>query len=292
MYVQTETIKIMRKELKNFNKSFVAEYIKDECFNKNSNFIGIWVGKPGSGKSVSALRMCEVIDPKFTINNVVFSIQELLKAVEIFQNLHEKGVDIRGSCILYDEAGVSADNRQWQDKLHKALNDSIEIFRFLNLVLMITVPGRNRIDKKFRELIHGQFYPYEKGKDYRMVKFFLFKQDMLRNIEYNQYLKMQTRGWISKIKSLRVKKPRKELFDAYEKRMLTYKRKILTRSLKQVTKTESPNPQKKALSKRQEQVYILKKKNYTNTEIAKMLGISIPAITVNLQAARYKGWQV
>lgn len=291
MYVQNDTIKLMQKELGQKNKSLILEYIKDECFNKNSNFIGLWVGKPGIGKSVSALRTCEKLDPSFQIDQVVFSIDQLLSLILKFQEMMEKGIDIRGKAILYDEAGITADNREWQSQVHKALNDSIETFRFLNLVLMITVPGKNRIDSKIRELIHGTFYPTKKARDHRIVKFMLHKYDIIKEKEYSQYLRIQSHGWIAQIRTIKVFKPSRLLLNAYEKRMQMYKKRINIQSHQRVSGiNEKIFDDRKPLTDRQKQIYDLKRKNLKNKKISELLNISSVAVSKHLSAIRYKGY--
>ena len=92
--------------------SIITEYIDQEVNVFNRNFCGIFVGRVGTGKSWSALRYAEVIDPTFNIDRVVFKISDLLNLAKTLDP---------GKAIIFDEAGIDASNREsYMNKLNKA----------------------------------------------------------------------------------------------------------------------------------------------------------------------------
>lgn len=291
MFQQELIIPQIKQGIQTKSGNALVDYIHTECFDHNSNFIGIWTGKCGSGKSISSLRICELVDPTFTIERVCFDIESLMRLIVKFQEEKEQGIDIRGRCILYDEAGISMDNRAWQNQLHKILNDTIETFRFLNLVLMVTVPARNRIDKKMRDLFHGTFVITEKAEKYRRVKFYLEKVNPINNFEYRKYLNTRINGWNVRINSLKVYKPSAILLHQYEKRMTDYKQKINVRGLKQISKDVN-NKDKicsiRELSPRQSQVMEFLGQGLSKQEVAKKLGVSYGSVCAAFRGARLK----
>ena len=48
---------------------------------QNRNLIGIFVGDTGSGKSLSSISLAEQIDPDFSVERIVFTVQELITLV-------------------------------------------------------------------------------------------------------------------------------------------------------------------------------------------------------------------
>lgn len=295
MYSVSNALKMTRQQFgENFaHKSFVAEYIKDQCINKNSNFIGLWTGKPGCGKTLGAIRFCELIDPQFNEKFLVLNVQELMQNIVELQKMAEKGIDVRGRCILYDEAGISMDNREWQSKVHKSINDAIETFRHLNLVLMITVPGKSRIDSKLRQLVHAEFLPMKKTAQFSIVKFLLPKYNAIKEREYKQYLLVQTNGLKLKLKTIKVKKPSIKLLRACEKKITHFKNSVGLRSLQGVmgpAQNVSGDREKKGLSDKQRKVYLLRKSGCSLNEIAAQIGITVAGVNGHIRNIRSRGY--
>ncbi|MDS0257732.1 hypothetical protein ApAK_08680 [Thermoplasmatales archaeon AK] len=48
---------------------------------KNRNVIALFVGDTGSGKSLSAIRLAERVDPSFGVDRVVFTVKDFLALV-------------------------------------------------------------------------------------------------------------------------------------------------------------------------------------------------------------------
>ena len=117
--------------------NMLIEYIKERLFERNRNFIGIFVGETGSGKSFSALHMASQIDPNFERDckyKIIFSADDLYKL------LNEKKLK-QGDCILWEEMGVAADSRKFYTVQNQAVTYFLETGRALNIALLMTVPG-------------------------------------------------------------------------------------------------------------------------------------------------------
>jgi len=67
---------------------------------KNKNFLAVFLGPTGSGKTYSALRFAETLDPEFGIDRVAFSTIEFMKIL-----LYDESIK-SGSVIVWDETGV------------------------------------------------------------------------------------------------------------------------------------------------------------------------------------------
>jgi hypothetical protein len=279
-------------------KDLVAEWIARKTIKENSNFIGTWLGRPGCGKSYGALRFCETIsrltNQQFSVkDNVVFGIDPFIAKVVELNDRREKGEVINGTCILYDEAGVSMDNRQWWDKTHKSMNDVMETFRHLNLVVMITVPARDNLDKKLKYLAHGSFQPIKKSEGYSIVKFIEYNNNPLFDIEMKTYLKVRHHNWTVKIKTIKVPLPSLKLRNDYEKAQREFKGNLGINSLANIRKVKQVEPDLKLvrpLTKRQNQIYLLKRSGAMDEDIAVQLAISVGSVKNHVQVCKAKGW--
>ena len=100
-----------------FNYRSDGRVLLDTVFQKrlseNRNLNLLITGKVGGGKSYAGLSIGHFIDPKFTLNNVVFSVTDLYK-------LLDKNPPEPGSVVLLDEAGIDASNLESMSTTSKA----------------------------------------------------------------------------------------------------------------------------------------------------------------------------
>lgn len=104
------------------------------------------VGKPGSGKSFSALWIASKIDPSFDASRIVFNVRDYLRLLN--------AGTAPGQAILLDEAGVMAPSRRWQSQENVALSLTVESVRHRGLLTLITVPDQSMVDVTVRKLTH------------------------------------------------------------------------------------------------------------------------------------------
>lgn len=128
---------------------YFIDKLSKRVVNQNKNATILVVGDyVGCGKSYLSLKLGEVFHtannlPPFTIDNVGFMPEEFLSFV--------RSAD-RYSAFVFDDAGLSVSSRQWYSEINAILTSVVESYRFLNLVVFITVPIRSLIDKNIREL--------------------------------------------------------------------------------------------------------------------------------------------
>lgn len=129
-------------------KFSLPEIVRDRLLNKNKNWLCVIVGQTGSGKSYSALRLAEAIDPNFNIKQIGFKAKE-------FMNIINSGETSRGSIVVFDEAGVGMSSREWYTISNKMLGFILQTFRRDNIGVIFTVPSFSFIDSQARQLIHN-----------------------------------------------------------------------------------------------------------------------------------------
>lgn len=105
----------------------------------------IFTGEPGSGKSYSAIRLAVNLDPNFEVDNIVFD-------TESFLHLLNSGLK-RGSVIIFDDAGLGLNNRNWQDDQVIIFGETAESMRYRGIMVFYTVPRLPFIDNITRQLI-------------------------------------------------------------------------------------------------------------------------------------------
>ena len=186
-------------------------HIYNSIHKRNKNFIGVCVGRTGSGKSWSMLSLCETLDPTFTIDRCVFDFFQLRDLVA------SKKLEC-GSFILWDEAQVGVSSRESQSELNKETNKIASTFRNRNYGLIFTCPGLGMIDKWLRELTHYIFEPLD--IDYKTNRSLISLDKMDYNAKLDKIYKYPPTITVDdeqiKITSLWVPIPSLKLRTAYE----------------------------------------------------------------------------
>ncbi len=125
------------------------EWLSDACLRRcrrNQNAVVACIGPTGSGKSWAELRLAEISDPGFTADRVCFEPRDFIRVIS-------SGLPA-GSAVMLDEAGVRAGARNWYKELNKMLSAVFQSFRFLNLIILFSVPDTSMADVHIRSLTH------------------------------------------------------------------------------------------------------------------------------------------
>lgn len=155
-------------------------YVK--AVQKDWDFLLIIDGLVGSGKSVLAMQIAKYLDPKFTIEQIVFSSWEFRrKLIEI----------PKGSVLIFDEAILGLNNRDAMMFLQRELIKLLTMARQRNLFIILVIPTFFDLDRtiplsRARALLHVYDKNFERG-------FFLFfkrprmKQLYINGVKYHSY---------------------------------------------------------------------------------------------------------
>lgn len=147
----------------------------NKVYRKDKNVLVLVCGETGSCKSGSSLTKCieldrdgknrcrfylstDPFDPK---NRVVTSAQAFVKLVS--SNLP------KGSCVIWDEIGVDADNREYFTLKNRLIKKVFQTFRYLNLIVFMTVPDFKSVDIGVRRLVHAYIEMHGKTGDGNMA---------------------------------------------------------------------------------------------------------------------------
>lgn len=127
---------------------YLPNYIKSRV-DRNQNYVMLFVGQTGTGKSYAAMNLAEDLDPDFNINRVVFSADEFITVLNSDKSL------VKGSVIMWDEAGMGMPAREWYSISNKVISYVVQTFRVRGYILIMTTPSLKYIDSQIRSLFHG-----------------------------------------------------------------------------------------------------------------------------------------
>lgn len=184
---------------------------------RNRNYMGAMVGPTGSGKSWAALRMAELIDPDFTVDQVAFSVGEF---VELVNEDHPPG-----SVIVMDEAGVSMDSHTWYNSDQIQLGHILETWRHQNRAAIFTLPDFSGLQKSARGRMHALMETwginYQEGMS--RLRYRYIQQNPAEGDIYKKYHRFTNDIGVEEVcKFLYLKTPSRSLRRKYDNRKESY----------------------------------------------------------------------
>lgn len=218
-------------------RHILAKRIYHRVNRRNQNALICFVGPTGTGKSYSAIRLCQMVDPTFTTDRIKFTSKEFL-------GLLRDGNLKKGSAIIFDEFGVAHSARSWYDITNKMINFILQTFRRQNLVVCFTVPDASFVDIQARKLFHYiidlQRINYTENKAY--AKVFNVKPQLRAKEPYMIYpKKTETNGKSQKVTSIGFTKPDKETIKAYEKIKKEFSDSLMDNVVESIDREEKRN---------------------------------------------------
>lgn len=116
--------------------------------NNSESLVMVVTAKPGRGKTYMALRLAEILDPKFNPQiQIVYDTKQMLNAISETSPLKS------GQVLLVDEAQFSMSSRSWSDQLQKDLMENMQAVRSKGLIIIIVALGVDLLDIILRKHI-------------------------------------------------------------------------------------------------------------------------------------------
>jgi hypothetical protein len=202
------------------NKSILIKYINERVQKKNKNFLMVFIGGTGSGKSYAALKLAETLDNTFDISRCCFKAEDFMNVINEIIVRSEKGEDIRGKVILWDEFGVEHDSKRFMTISNRVINYFFQTSRHLNLIVIMTVPLLSFIDSSTRKLCHGigEMCGIDSKNEVATVKIKMLQTNVLTGKEYPKYMRYRNKRRLLVSKRLKFDLPSPELRATYEKK--------------------------------------------------------------------------
>lgn len=282
-----------KKIKKEKREPVLVQYIKQRVLKRNKNFVMVFIGPTGSGKSYSALRLAEQLDPTFSVDRVCFKAKDFMYKINELVELSDKGEDIRGKVLLWDEMGVEHNARSFMTISNRVINYFFQTSRHLNLIVIMTVPLLSFIDSSTRRLMHGfaEMQGIDIGNKTASVKVKLNQVNVMSGKEYPKYLRYRRNNRTYVSKKLKFKMPPKELYEPYELKRKAFTKELnigITEKLLQLEQKEKVV--KKGLTDTQIKVAEVLAQHGVE-EAAKKLNVSATAIYAHKTNIEKKGYQ-
>jgi hypothetical protein len=112
---------------------------------KGLNTIILIVGARGVGKSYLSLRLGEIYDKHFSVENVTFSIEEFLQQIDVLRKRP-------WSWLIFDEIGLEVAARDFMSMVNKVMSYVAQSFRYTKLNLCCVCPDPDMVDIHVRKL--------------------------------------------------------------------------------------------------------------------------------------------
>jgi hypothetical protein len=179
----------------------------------NEHFMGVIVGREGSGKSYTGLRICEVCDPSFSAERVMFDPEDFLRKLKEWKQDGET----QGKMVLADEAGVGVGVRTWHDKAQIKFNQVLQVIRDENMGIIFTLPRLNELDSQTRGRLHA-FMEMRDKEDGEWAELSYLNWDPTRDERddiYRQYPQLRIGGVQRQVKRLKIGPPSDDLAAEY-----------------------------------------------------------------------------
>jgi len=198
-------------------EEWLADYIRFQLHELNLNQVVMFNGPPGSGKSWTAIALSKKVDASFDASRIVFP------GVEFLRKIAEGGLDA-GSAIAWDDAGLGAPSRKHWDPVNIAAGLVSQSFRFLRLMVSITVPDPSLVDSQQRGVhqLWLEFRPRHHRDSPAIAGVYLVERSARTGRIYTKHPRVKTPQGPCRLSLIRFNKPSDDLINPYEKAKRTY----------------------------------------------------------------------
>lgn len=260
-------------------------YIKQRI-KKNKNFLGFISGQTGSGKSMCSLRIAEELDPEFSIDRIVFN------GIELMDLINSDKLK-KGSVIVFEEAGVEMNNKNWASVTNKMLNYLLQTFRHRCFILIFNSPYMDYIDASSRKLFHAEMQTLgiNFNKKTCKLKPQLIQYNGRMQKFYYKRLKVITEKGCVPIDYWNIDLPSKELRDSYEKKKREFTDKLNKKIYDELSELNNKSKGKKELTDIQKEILECLKKGMNVERIATIRGKDKDVIYSSMRLIKKKGYE-
>jgi len=272
-----------------------CRWLKNRLLVKNKNVLGANLGSTGSGKSYRDLRMAELhykrnLNKSFPPKNICFGATQVMRRLS-------SGELEQGEILVVEEAGVNLGSLDFQTKISKMFTYVLQSFRSMNIAIFFNLPYLSMLNKQARMLLH---YSFESaGIDFETkinkCKPFFHQVNQVTGKIYRKYPRATINGRVKTIERFNFSMPSEELVSHYERKKAQYLSNLTkeyTDELEQLERDKLAKLDRPMMTEKQLEVYNLACEGLNQTEIAKKLKKSNPAICFTLKTIKKKGYLI
>lgn len=280
---------IQRQQDSSKRKPYWVQFVHKRI-EKKRNFLGVFTGETGSGKSLSTISFADMLDSSFVPNmkqRIVFGMLPLMELLNDTKNPLKTG-----DVVVWEEGGVGISSRDWQSLSNKLINFLLQTFRHRQIILLVNVPFMDFLDSNTRKLFHAQFdtlkIDYEKKLCY--VKPRLLQYNARYKKTYEKMLRVATGFGVAPVRDWGIPKPERWVCETYERMKLEFTGALNEDIVAQLKAQSSGN--RKPLTRLQQQAVDLMKELKNSDEVAVKMGTTPRNVRFHLERSRNKGYDV
>lgn len=187
--------------------------MRNSLVENNQHRSSVFVGPTGSGKSYAGISTGRILQPKR------FSIKRHVALFDAFDFLDKVEDSKPGDVLIFDEAGVAVDAREWNTITNKVLTQVFQTYRTKNLFVIFTTPDFSFIDNRLRKLMHDfvEMKYVDKNRNVGVGKWFLVNVNRWDGNFWRNTLSVNTEKGIREIDPIEFVKPPEKDCKEYER---------------------------------------------------------------------------
>ena len=194
----------------------LMRYFHNRLIRNNKNILGAQLGGTGSGKSYRDLRIAELwylyqLKKPFPVENICFGVDSAMKRIS-------SGKLKRGELLIFEEAGANLGSLDFQSKVSKMMNYTLQSFRSMNVGILFNLPYLSMLNKSIRMLLHYSMESagIDQHSKTNKCKPFFHQVNQSSGQIYKKYLRVKINGKARAIKRFNFKMPSDYLVESYE----------------------------------------------------------------------------
>lgn len=283
-------------------KSSWTTYIQRRVTKQNKNFLAVWSGETGAGKTLGAIKQSVNIDPDFDPKEqIAFGFRDVMKIINNFNNKDHVLYKKKYKIVIFDEPQIDLSNRDWQSKANKLFNFLLTTFRHQNIIMFFCLPYVDFLDSASVKLIHAEFKcnGWSQKMKKSSIRPVLLQYNSRQRKMYQHSLYVIKNGSANKLINLSIGECPKHLEDVYEIMKTDFTQRLNERIMKELEVFENDGEVdrdiwkgRKALTDKQLQVMKLLAEGNTATQVAGILVSSEANVSKHKVSAEKKGYRV
>jgi len=280
--------------------------------NNNMNFLAIFTGPTGSGKTWSTLSVAEQIDPDFDPREQLsFNFTGLMRCINKCNDKETILGKKKYKVLIFDEAQTSVNKRDWQSRINKLFLYLLSTFRHQNIIVLFNSPSFDFLDSATMKLIHTEFEVkgWDKGKrtTHLSPKFLQWNADKQKFYKHRLYVAQEGQRGANKLEYWKIPAPSNHIIDPYEQMKTAFTTKLneqITKELNLIAQQEEAslidtpekelNPESMQPDLWEEAVLGYRTQEELRQRMIKRLGkeVNFSLLNRNIQSMRKKGWDI